>query len=518
MITTQCDEVKPTCGGCSRHSVQCVYLSVDNATRSSANNISNISSNHRQRHHWGLSEDSPSSQSQLSQYGSPSELSDPGQPSYPQNIEFSSTATSHVASTTSDFGLSVSHEHAPISSPSTSAQPAPSPEPTWSEQQAASTWSRESSFRLSGTSSSAASEARDYLSTLADTEVTELPESKERRVFELRLMHNYMNNQARQLTNPKVIAHHGEQPKPGVAMTDDEAQSQMADGKSAFGRFIWGREIPLLAFKNDAIMYSMLAVSALDMWTRASDQQEKDELRLLQQKYLYMALREQRVAVGNLNKDNADMICMAALTLLQNSFALVQTLNPSPWQPPLEWMQMGKGAGAVLTIARGHLGSDSNDNITRFVESGPSLDPNEVFAAEHRSHLLWLLENDGGSTNEVGEYELKDPVTTMVYHRMLSYIGSVQKAIADKELVFKVLRRFIGFSMFSSDLFQSFLVQRRPRALVILAHFFKLWIPYADQWLVGKTGENQVRGIFEALPPGWKHKVAGIFVEYGLEQ
>lgn len=55
----------------------------------------------------------------------------------------------------------------------------------------------------------------------------------------------------------------------------------------------------------------------------------------------------------------------------------------------------------------------------------------------------------------------------------------------------------------------------RPRAKV--THFFKLWIPYDNLWLVGKTGENQVRGIQEALPPLWKHKVDGIHEEYHLE-
>ncbi|PSR94329.1 hypothetical protein BD289DRAFT_144896 [Coniella lustricola] len=517
----KCDETKPTCGGCKRHSVQCVYLSTDNITPTNTN--SNTTSS-RRRHDQ---RDEPSNHVHSNPYGSPSEHSDMRQPCYPQNMELSptsGTAPNPAVSKTGNGFLSVSSEHAPVSSPHTSAQPAPSPgESTWSEQQA-SGWSRESSTRLSGTTSngssaaSSSSEARDYLSSLASTEVTELPESKERRVFELRLMHNYMNHNAQQFANLKANAHHGEQPKPGVAMTDAEVQAQMTEGKGGLGRFIWGREIPLLAFKNDAIMYSMFAVSALDMWTRASDQKEKDELRLLQQKYLYMALREQRIAVGNLSKDNADMICMAALTILQNSFALVQTLETSPWQPPLEWLQMGKGAGAVLTIARGYVGSDNNDNITRFVESGPWLDPNEVFAAEHRTHLLWLLENDGGSADDVGGHELKDPVTTMVYHKVLSYIGSAQKAIADKEAIFKVLRRFIGFSMFASDLFHSFLVQRRPRALVVLAHFFKLWIPYDDLQLVGKTGENQVRGILDELPLGWKHKVAGIFGEYGLKQ
>lgn len=381
-------------------------------------------------------------------------------------------------------------------------------------------------------------EANDYLSHLTDPEVLDIPESKERRIWELRLLHNYMVNSAQVAAGSRAERPHGPHPRPSEgavpihdsssseAATGDDAGPSDAGGAFGQGSFLWGLEIPLLAFEDDAILYAMLASSALNMWTKSGDARERDELRMCQQKYLSMALREQRQAVGNLSRDNADTVCMSSLIILQNSFALVQTLPVRPWQPPLEWLRMGKGAGSVLTVARGYLGppgggggggAGGGDKTTRFLSSMPRMDPDEMFTPANRAHLAWLLDNDGGATDGVGgDHELQDKVTLGVYNRVLSYIGTVQKAIADREPLYAVCRRFIGFAVWMPEVYHDFLTQRRPRALVTLAHFFKLWIPYEDLWLIGKTGENQVRGIQHALPAQWRHKLNDIFDEYRL--
>lgn len=365
--------------------------------------------------------------------------------------------------------------------------------------------------QLTGSSSSSQAgsvrKVNDYLSHLTDPEIVDIPESKERRIWELRLMHNYMLNQAQQFHGTKAAQHHGPQPVPaGRAFPP--------------GSFLWGREIPLLGLEDDAILYSILASSALSMWAKAADPRERGQLRLVQHKYLSMALREQRRAVGRLGRENADAVCLSSLTILQSSFALVQTLPVRPWQPPLEWLRMGRGAGAVLAAARGYLGPGGGDGISRFVDSTPRMDPDEMFAPGRRAHLAWVLDGDRGGTGAAaaaGDRELQDGVALGVYNRVLSYIGSVQQAIADRLPLYAICRWFIGFAVWMPEIYHDFLTQMRPRALITLAHFFKLWIPYDDLWLIGKTGENQVRGIQEALPTQWRHKLDCIFEEYDLE-
>ncbi|ROW06073.1 hypothetical protein VMCG_04506 [Cytospora schulzeri] len=536
----KCDEARPSCGGCSRHLVDCVYPTNASASRRRAQQPDH--------HADDASGSGPGARIgfQVPRADSSSGHSDPAfspNPS-PGSVPTGSEGWAHSPAPLDHPYMALPGDPngfpsvAPGPTPYTAAAaqgpspppPHPSGYPSSSSAPRPAHSSRTPSVMSSASpsssqASSAVREANEYLSHLTDPEILDLPESRDRRIWELRLMHNYMLNQAEQFHGTKAgQQHHGPQPIPAVALRESELGDPRANGFPP-GAFLWGREIPLLGLEDDAILYSMLASSALSMWTKKAataatgdPRGERDQLRLLQQKYLSMALREQRRAVGNLSRENADNVCLSSLMILQNSFALVQTLPVRPvWQPPLEWLRMGKGAGAVLTVARGYLGFGGDDKITRFVNSSPRMDPDEMFTPERRAHLTWVLDNDGGSTDAVGDYELRDKVTLGIYNRVLSYIGSVQQAIADQEPLYAICRRFIGFAVWMPEIYHDFLTQMRPRALITLAHFFKLWIPYDDLWLIGKTGENQVRGIQEALPPQWKHKLDSIFEEYHLE-
>ncbi|KUI52686.1 Sterol uptake control protein 2 [Cytospora mali] len=506
----KCDEARPACGGCSRHQVDCVYPT--NASASSSS-----SSRGRAQHSHQRADDAAGAGISLrvTRADSSSGHSDPAFSPNPStaSVLAGSEIWAHSPAPERPYmplpgepsGFSpMTPGHTPYSA---AQGPSPPPHPGGYPSSSGPTVapsSRAPSVISSSPSSHTGSiirEANDYLSHLTDPEILDIPESKERRIWELRLMHNYMVNLAQQFLGMKAEKHHGRQPIPSIALDEKELEDREVN-QFPPGAFLWGREIPLLGFEDDAILYSMLASSALNMWTKADDPRERDQLRLFQQKYLSMALREQRQAVGNLSKENADNVCLSSLTILQNSFALVQTLP---------------GAGAVLTVARGYLGFGGDDKITRFINSMPRMDPDEMFTPEKRAHLTWVLDNDRGSTDVVGDHELQDKVTLGIYNRVLSYVGSVQQAIADQEPLYAICRRFIGFAVWMPELYHDFLTQMRPRALITLAHFFKLWIPYDDLWLIGKTGENQVRGIQEALPPQWKHKLDSIFEEYHLE-
>ncbi|KAG8159931.1 hypothetical protein KVR01_010568 [Diaporthe batatas] len=529
----KCDEARPVCSGCSRHLVECVYPSRGAPSQGGARQDAGAGISlrvTRAESSSGHSDPgvSPIPSSSASAYPASESWAGrtPGPEAHPRPVPVEPGGFSPMTPGYTPYpgcrGLSPSH----IAAAATALPPMSSRAP--------SVVSNSSSSQTG----SVVREANDYLSHLTNPEILDIPESKERRIWELRLLHNYMINSAQAAAGSRAERPHGPHPRPSEGVTPQDSSSEAAaaaaaadeaglgDAGAAFGQgsFLWGLEIPLLAFEDDAILYAMLASSALNMWTKSGDARERDELRMCQQKYLSMALREQRQAVGSLSRDNADTVCMSSLIILQNSFALVQTLPVRPWQPPLEWLRMGKGAGSVLTVARGYLGplggggeGGGGDKTTRFLSSMPRMDPDEMFTAANRAHLTWLLDNDGGASDGVGgDHELQDKVTLGVYNRVLSYIGTVQKAIADREPLYAVCRRFIGFAVWMPEVYHDFLTQRRPRALVTLAHFFKLWIPYEDLWLIGKTGENQVRGIQEALPIRWRHKVDGIFEEYRI--
>lgn len=282
---------------------------------------------------------------------------------------------------------------------------------------------------------------------------------------------------------------------------------------------LWEVDVPNMALRDgwDVILYGILAHSALNMWSRAATPKERDHLIILQQTYKSMLLREQARQVVNMTSHNADVLCFSSLKILTHALALVQTLPMDPWQPPLEWLRMGKGAGAVFRAALGLVNRDADSKIMMFLEHPPIMtDPGEHVASDHGA-LAWLLAHPepGTAAARADDAELADPATRAAYEAALGYTCSVARAIARGETEDSIGRRLGGFAVWMSNDFTEFLIERRPRAMVILAHFMALWLDYDHIWIIGKAGERQIRGIHKSLPLAWSSKLDGLFAKLG---
>jgi hypothetical protein len=328
-------------------------------------------------------------------------------------------------------------------------------------------------------------------------------------------------------------------------------QATAAAASSPPVEFPWTTEVALLALQDSAVLYAVLAQSALNLWTRAASEAERNDARTLQTTYLAMALREQRASIARLTRATADRVCMASLVILHHSYALVQTtveaaeVEGGGWQPPVEWLRVGRGTGRVLTVAEGLMTSSRRSTSTTttttttpttdtpttagmdededdparskyraFLRSKPVFDMDEIFAAENREPYLWLL--DDPEPRDEDDTELEGQVTRWVYHSALSYIGWTERAVDAGEAAFAIQRRLAAFAVWMPDLFEEFCQQRRPRALVVLAWFFRLWIPYGHRWEVNGVGERMVRGIYGVIEEKWRGKLEPIMREYGL--
>ncbi|KAL8348851.1 hypothetical protein RB601_002222 [Gaeumannomyces tritici] len=501
--------------------------------------------------------------------------------------------------------------------------------------------------------------------------------------------HHHHHHQHLQQPGPHhhhPIAHPHPQPQPPPAGSET---------------FVWSVETIEMAFESDAILYILLAQSALLSWAEAVAALPPAEAergaghgyenvadpdchrwRHLQRQYAAMALREHRRAVAGLSVEEvtsaqdgpgpaavgfssptatqtppgradhhhhhqppppppslssspADYVCMSSLMILSHAFALVQTVPTRPrWTPPLEWLQMGHGAGQVLGVAKGML-RPGRDRMMRFLSAQPRFDGDDIFTEPNRAPLMWLLDRPpplrrGGGEGEEGsdgdyddddnvgprspppdegaatldpdtpervappphmdeevamadrdggrhqhgdtdddasaasapsnphpshspspttsphpsdapspptDTELSDPDTRAVYERVLSYIGWTERAVcrhvadptttgeannnnnnnnAAVEPLFAVCRRFAAFAVWTPEAFHEFLRARRPRALVVLAYFFALWIPFRDVWMIGPAGLDQVRAIRGALPPRWRPRLDPLAARYGI--
>ncbi len=99
---------------------------------------------------------------------------------------------------------------------------------------------------------------------------------------------------------------------------------------------------------------------------------------------------------------------------------------------------------------------------------------------------------------------------------MLCYTGWVKGAVERGEARFSVQRRLAAFAVWTPEVFEDFCQQRRARALVALAWFFSLWIPYDDMWTINGTGKKQVRAIYQTLEPRWRVKLEPIMTQHEL--
>ncbi|KAL5882717.1 hypothetical protein ACKVWC_001721 [Pyricularia oryzae] len=518
----KCDEQRPACGGCSRHMVECVYPPPATATTEEPRRDASASTRRVQRprprqsssegprsglcgrrgRHTGSGTDNPASLSPSTSNHSP--------PSAGHDEPHDRKRSIH------------GHDHHMYNQEPPSLLRLPPIVPNGDQE-----------------------------------ETLDPPESRARRLTELQLLHHYIYQQAKTFKRVLPYDRTGKDGKP----TGQET-------------FLWSYEAIEMAWESDGILYALLAHSALCKYTKAAadlrERRKNDEdgeqspkrdpecVRWLelQSQYLSMALREQRRAVDTLNRGTADLVCMSALTILSHSFALVQTSPTRPrWQPPVEWLQMGHGAGQVFQIAKSHM---QLDRMARFLTTPPHFDLEDMFAEQNMAPLLWLIERPfpqphvepspsvmSTTSSSLGSIEVfktsnsNSPVRSLmeikmaasgpstplqddaikVYHRVLMYIGWVERAIhahntADEPL-FAVCRRFGAFAVWTPPAFQEFLIQRRPRALVILAYFFSLWIPFHEVWLIGSAGSDQLKAIREELPPRWRQKLDGVAEKYG---
>lgn len=182
---------------------------------------------------------------------------------------------------------------------------------------------------------------------------------------------------------------------------------------------------------------------------------------------------------------------------------------------PIDFMQMGRGAGNVFRAAIRHISEANGDKIWLFLRSPRIME--ETLNLDHSS-LDWLLTHPSGPVSspdsQRGDTELDDPAILTIYNKALSYLASIQQSIDNGDPAYKVVRRIGGFAFWAPEEFSNFLVERRPRALVVLAHFMAFWIEYEHFWVIGNAGERQIRGIHKTLPLEWSSKLDGLFSKF----
>jgi hypothetical protein len=296
----------------------------------------------------------------------------------------------------------------------------------------------------------------------------EIPETKERRLLELRLMSNYIERLAQPFKLP-----------------------QSAEVTSA-----WQRDVPKLALDYENVLYGVLSLSATNL---LRDDPTDPVLLAARQNYLVLALRTQRRAVESLNEQDVDAATFTSLLILINSFAMLHERTYDPYTPAMSWLEMGKGAGSIIQFL---LHANQNSYATRVktvIQASPYIWDNPTITDEaNRREFAGVL------SQSIPSNDIWDDETCEAYETTLSYIGSIHKSLQSGEPTYAICRRIICFPMYIPPRFIEFVQEQRPRALVVLAHFFAVVsrVPL-PVWWIGDAGPKEIRAIQGVLPPEW---------------
>ncbi|KAG4416067.1 hypothetical protein IFR04_010770, partial [Cadophora malorum] len=275
-------------------------------------------------------------------------------------------------------------------------------------------------------------EIRPKIRLIQQTEITESdepPESSQRRVTELMLLHQYMAFTCMTLNFP-----------------DDHRQQHE-----------WGVAIPHLAFRHSSLLYSIYTLAALHI---AKLEPNTPSHIATYQKYLGLTLRSHRDEVGKLNRSNADAACITSSCLRICTFALLQERPLTPYTPPIEWLQMSSTTGRGLNVeAWKYIADDPNSIMRSMICSSPcmQLNPRETGSFLHSDLETEQESNIFHPTNRTPFQHLLrrtphdihtepwNPRIEEAYSSTLRYISSIQLAIAAQEPPASIFRRLVLF-------------------------------------------------------------------------
>jgi hypothetical protein len=306
-------------------------------------------------------------------------------------------------------------------------------------------------------------------SPTTDEESFHLTETKARRLRELSLLHNYIISTSQEI------------------LTSGDQVAELA----------WVTAVPQQSLKNDALLYTMFALSALHMTeTRPDD----EELLLTHRQYLALALSEHKKDVMNLNEVNLDAILLTSTLLRITAFAMLRERPLAPYTPPFQWLEMTRGTINLFKASWDFIGKDENSLGFKLTKRMPILfDEETKFAASNREGLEHLLHRKGSDLIQ----EEWSPEVIEAYETTVSYIGCVLIAAREKIPTQEICRRLIIFPYIVRSKYIELVKLAQPRALAILAHYFAILDQYRNVWWLGRSGTQEIHALNEVLTGRW---------------
>lgn len=266
--------------------------------------------------------------------------------------------------------------------------------------------------------------------------------------------------------------------------------------------------MPDMALRHENMLFGICALSATNIIRSHPDD---EEIYTARESYFIAALHAQREEVATLTVETAEVVCFGALLISITAFAMLQERSLTPYRPPMDWLQVGRGAGIVIRQSVDTILTLSQEADHPALMNAANAYPNfgrdeAYFSPEHRVNFHGVLTQHLPSGDDWADDETRD-----AYEKTLSYVGSIQSGISCGEPVYAITRRIQAFPLLVPSKYIELLSVRRPRALVILAHFFATVAQVHNVWWLGDepfrreetTSMREIRAIKNALPREW---------------
>ncbi len=151
---------------------------------------------------------------------------------------------------------------------------------------------------------------------------------------------------------------------------------------------VWLKDVPPLALEHDNLLNAILATSATNI---LRDEPDNTRLQAVRDQYVILAYNTQRKAVESLDNVSADVVCITALCILINAFAMLQERPHEPYSPPIAWLKMAHGSVSVIEFVINADKQAYRTNVMAILEHPGGWDESFLFGDEQRQAFQSLL-------------------------------------------------------------------------------------------------------------------------------
>jgi hypothetical protein len=265
-----------------------------------------------------------------------------------------------------------------------------------------------------------------------------------------------------------------------------------------FSRSFYTETVPELCFDNDAVIYAIYSIAALDQ-ARTGRGDDIPTSMDIHRKYLALALRHHQKDLGNINSENVDAVCVTTTIFRAFAFSLLQYRTMQPYSPPVEWLMFARTTAAVFTESYAVFRDKPGSIPQKFINQAMAFQVPKDSSEREYEDLKYLLQRD---PEDIGT-EAWDEEVQQAYEWAIRYYADLRVAVQTGVEQGQICRRLIIFPIFMHERLVELIRHGEPRSLVILAHYFAYLISFEHVWWIGSAGVQEVRAIAGELTGRW---------------